>query len=114
LCPRATIHPRAATSSKRAAGQGTRWSAAGSLPSSPNPAGSRRSRLRLGGSRGPGEHEQHCSAASAAAVCVAPAPVFPSLQPFSRGLCPLALRSPHLCSIRCKVRMRSSIQTISR
>ncbi|UQC78254.1 uncharacterized protein CLUP02_03731 [Colletotrichum lupini] len=52
---------------------------------------------RLGASRGPGQHEQHCSAASAAAaVCVAPAPIYPSLQPFSRGLCPIARRSPHL------------------
>ncbi|KAI3533139.1 hypothetical protein CPAR01_14183, partial [Colletotrichum paranaense] len=51
----------------------------------------------LGASRGPGQHEQHCSAASAAAaVCVAPAPIYPSLQPFSRGLCPIARRSPHL------------------
>ncbi|KAK1983714.1 hypothetical protein LZ30DRAFT_472914 [Colletotrichum cereale] len=35
-----------------------------------------------------------------------PAPVFPSLQPFSRGLCPIAHRSPHLFC--CKARIHSS------
>ncbi|KAK7445280.1 hypothetical protein Landi51_08158 [Colletotrichum acutatum] len=44
--------------------------------------------------------EQHSrrslGASAAAAVCVAPAPIYPSLQPFSRGLCPIARRSPHL------------------